>query len=210
MPKNDTNAHAATKKTWTLPLAVTLGSSVRARGILLELRARLPVASRKSLEIDGKTLALAMQSNGAEEFRIAADLIGRSLETIEDLPVIPREIEDILTITTSERRRWLEDGRLPSAGTRTVRLKGRARQITFHVFDPKAVEALLDKGAVDEWREEDAAARLEKRRQAAYRGKLTRSLKKGADGKSKAAVGADDASSRLSGWEEFGKDGLLR
>jgi hypothetical protein len=66
----------------------------------------------------------------------------------------------------TERHRWLADGRLPSAGTRTVRLAGRARQITFHVFDPKVVEDLLDRAVIDEWRVEDAEAKAEKRAKA--------------------------------------------
>lgn len=124
------------------------------------------------------------------------------------LPVIPREIEDILTIKTSERHRWLADGRLPSAGTRTVRLNGRARQITFHVFDPKVVEDLLDRGIVDEWRVEDAEAKAEKRRRAAYQAKLTRSLKKKVA--KRPTTSSDDPASKLGGWEEFDVDGLLR
>jgi hypothetical protein len=74
------------------------------------------------------------------EDSIQSDGIGRFQrgDGIADLPIIPREIEDILTITASERKRWLEDGRLPSAGTRTGRLQGRARKITFHVFAPES------------------------------------------------------------------------
>ena len=72
-----------------------------------------------------------------------------ALEGIDKLPVLPREIEDILAIKTSERHRWLKDGRLASAGTRTVRLRGRARKITFHVFDPLAVEDLLTSDTID-------------------------------------------------------------
>jgi hypothetical protein len=98
---------------------------------------------------------------------------------IEGLPVILREIQDILTIKPGERRRWLGDGRLPSAGTRTVQLAGRAKKITFHVFDPKVVEDLLNSGAVNESREDDVAAAAENRHRAAYKAKLTRSLKKG-------------------------------
>lgn len=164
-------------ETWTLSSAATLGSSLRTKGILLELRARLPLVSRNSLTVEGKTLVLAMPDGCEDEFKPAAIIITRALEAIETLPVIPREIEDILTISKTERRRWLEDGRLPSAGTRTVKLRGRARQITFHVFDPRVVEELLDRGAADEWREEDATAKLENRRRAAYKTKLTRSLK---------------------------------
>lgn len=195
-----TNANYGMIETWTLPSAASLGSSVRAKGILLELRARLPLASRKSLDVEGKTLVLAMPEGSENEFQSAATLVTHSLETIESLPVIPREIEDILTISTSERRRWLEDGRLPSAGTRTVKLRGRARQITFHIFDPRVVEELLDRGTVEEWREEDAAAKLENRRRATYKAKLTRSLKKDAKRKSKSKVEPEDASLRLAGW----------
>jgi hypothetical protein len=210
MAKHRTDIVTRLTKTWALPPAATLGSSVRAKGILLELRARLPLAWRKSLDVNGVHLTLAVPEESEDEYRSAVTVVGRSLETIGSLPVIPREIEDILTISTSERRRWLEDGRLPSAGTRTVRLRGRARQITFHVFDPKVVKDLLDRGAVDEWREEDASARLENRRRAAYHAKLTRSLKKAGTIVPKPAPGAGDASPKLSGWEEFGRDGLLR
>lgn len=36
----------AVTREWTLPSAATLGSSVRARGIMLEVRARMPLALR--------------------------------------------------------------------------------------------------------------------------------------------------------------------
>jgi hypothetical protein len=132
------------------------------------------------------------------------------MEDVETLPVIPREIQDILTIKAGERHRWLADGRLPSAGTRTVRLNGRARRITFHVFDPKVVEDLLDRGVVDEWREEDAEAKAENRRKAAYKAKLTRSLKNAAKTKKVNKEKSDDVALQLRGWEEFDVDGLLR
>lgn len=77
---------------------------------------------------------------------------------------IPREVEDILSITSAERHRWLKDGRLRSAGTRTVKLRGHAKRITFHVFDPRHIEDLLDRDLVSIWREDDAIASTENRR----------------------------------------------
>lgn len=74
-----------------------------------------------------------------------------------------------------------------------MKLRGRARKITFHVFDPRVVEDLLDRGAVEEWREEDAAAASESRRRAAYKAKLTRSLKKGRTVKADDFAGHDEA-----------------
>lgn len=207
MPKKPNN-DIELLKTWILPPDATLGSSVRAKGILLEIRARLPLASKKSIELDVNELTLAMPADEKTEFHAASAIVTRVLADVETLPVIPREIEDILSMKTSERHRWLEDGRLPSAGTRTVKLRGRARKITFHVFDPKIVGDLLDRGAVDEWREEDAAAKAENRRRAAYKAKLTRSLKNAS--KEKPDRTSDEAARALRGWEEFDVDGLLR
>ncbi|MFF0952972.1 hypothetical protein ACFYE9_36710 [Rhizobium leguminosarum] len=210
MPKHEKN-DVELIRTWVLPPAATLGSSVRAKGILLELRARLPIASKKSLDIDQGDLTLSMPASAKAEFHAAASVVASALKDIESLPVIPREIQDILTIRASERHRWLADGRLPSAGTRTVRLNGRARRITFHVFDPKFVEDILDRGAVDEWREADALAAADNRRKAAYKAKLTRSLKGGKSAKASAVARSDEVSrTELKGWEEFVRDGLLR
>ena len=197
-------------RTWALPASATLGSAVRAKGILLEIRARLPAALKKSIELDAGELTLAMASSEKTEFKAAVGIIAQTMAEIDSLPVIPREIQDILTIRPSERHRWLADGRLPSAGTRTVRLNGRAKRITFHVFDPKVVEDLLDRGVVDEWREEDAEAKAEKRREAAYRAKLTRTLKKKAKASSSAKPASTDTLASLEGWEDFEGSGLLR
>lgn len=209
MPKQKVTTIPAFTQTWKLSPAATFGSAVRAKGILLEVRAGLPWAVRKALDVNGMSLTLEMAEEHQAEFASTASAVTKALAGIENLPVIPREIEDILGISTSERHRWLKDGRLASAGTRTVRLSGRARQITFHVFDPRIVEDLLDRGVIEEWREEDIIAKAEIRRQAAYRAKLTRSLKKGAKkGRSK----QEDAEKtpELRGWEEFDLDGLLQ
>ncbi|MDE8761988.1 MULTISPECIES: hypothetical protein [Rhizobium] len=212
MPKTKTKAQSDDPeliKEWSLPVEATLGSAVRVKGILQEIRSRLAPAVRKSLDIQSGELTLVMPETSKTAFRATSSIVSESLQGIADLPIIPREIEDILGINSSERKRWLEDGRLPSAGTRTVRLQGRARRITFHVFDPRVVEDLLNRGAVDEWREEDAAAKAENRRRAAYQAKLTRSLKKEQEVK-EADPQAEDAAHGLRGWDEFGSEGLLR
>jgi hypothetical protein len=192
---------------WPLPAAATLGSSVRAKGILLEIRARLPASMRKALDIEAGVLVLHMPEGAATEFETASSLVIGALQGIDALPVIPREIEDILTITTTERHRWLKDGRLPSAGTRTVKLRGRARKITFHVFDPRLVDDLLEGDQIDAWREDDAETARENRRRAAWKTRLARARKADQSGQ------FDESSQdrpRLAGWEEFAREGLLR
>jgi hypothetical protein len=209
MPKHQKN-DVELIRTWTLSSAATMGSSVRAKGILQELQSRVPVASKKSLGLDGSDIILAMPTSEKSAFHATAAIVAKAMEGVETLPVIPREIQDILAIKVGERHRWLADGRLPSAGTRTVRLNGRARQITFHVFDPKVVEDLLDRNAVDTWREEDAEAKAESRRNAAYKAKLARSLEKGAKTKTVSDGKPDEPPPQLRGWDEFDMDGLLR
>jgi hypothetical protein len=208
MPKHEKN-DVELIKTWTLSPVVTMGSSVRAKGILQEIQARLPAISRKAISLDGTDLVLAMPANDKAVFNAAATVVSKTMDDAPFLPVIPREIEDILGMKTSERHRWLADGRLPSAGTRTVRLAGRARRITFHVFEPKVVDDLLNRGAVDEWRVEDAEAKAEKRMKAAHQAKLKRLSKKKKRSK-KAGNGVDDPAPGLRGWADFDVDGLLR
>ena len=112
---------------WPLSPAATLGSSIRARGIFLEIRARLPAPLRKLLHIESRVLTLRLPEGSDADVEAAA-IVSKALRDIEDLPVISREVEDILTIKQGERHRWLKDGRLQSAGTRTVKLRGRARK----------------------------------------------------------------------------------
>ncbi|MDG4877507.1 hypothetical protein P9273_20620 [Mesorhizobium sp. WSM4935] len=193
---------------WPLSTAATLGSSMRARGIFLEMRARLPIALRKLLHIESRVLTLRLPEGSDADAGAASAVVSKAMQNIEELPVIPREVEDILTISAGERHRWLKDGRLKSAGTRTVKLRGRARKITFHVFDPRHIEDVLDRDLVTLWREQDAATAAENRRRAAGKAALMRAQK------SRAAAGADDSgrpeASRLRGWEDFESDGLLR
>jgi len=194
---------------WTLSPAATLGSAVRAKGILLEIRARLPLTARKQVDVEVATVLLRVPEDADEDWQSVTETISETLSGIEALPVIPREAEDILCISSSERHRWLKDGRLQSAGTRTVKLRGRARKITFHVFDPRHIEDVMDRGMPDVWREQDAATAAENRRRAAGKAALNRARKRRSNTRRE---DSQDPSSHetLLGWEDFESDGLLR
>jgi len=196
--------------TWPLPYAATLGSSIRRQGLFLETRARLAPAVRRSLSVGSGALTLRMSAEDQTPFRRASAVIAKALEDIESLAILPREIEDILQISSTERHRWLKDGRLRSAGTRTVKLRGRARQVTFHVFDPRMVEDLLDRDTVTEWREEDAIAAAENRRRAAWTAKLSRSARTEAAPQPASDSRPGEARPKLLGWDEFERHGPLR
>jgi hypothetical protein len=205
------NATAKLIGEWPLTPAATLGSSVRARGIFLEIRSRLPTEFQKLLHIESRVLTLRLSEVAEKDVQVATGIVSKALQKIEELPVIPREIEDILTISTAERHRWLKDGRLPSAGTKTVKLRGRARNITFHVFDPQHVEDVLDRDLVTVWREQDAATAADNRRRAAGKAAMKRAQRSGRGNAPSAAKSPDENShSSLRGWGDFEKEGLLR
>lgn len=209
MPRKNEMTDNELIRTWRLSPAATMGSAVRAKGIVQEIQARLAVSAKKSISLEGNEITLAMPVAAKASFNAAASVVTKAMKEAETFPVIPREIQDILTIKSTERHRWLADGRLPSAGTRTVRLNGRARQITFHVFDPKVVEDLLDRGIVYEWRVEDAEAKAERRRKAAYHAKLTRPLNKQQKSDETSDHGLGDEAAELRRWQEFDRDGFL-
>lgn len=196
---------------WPLPPAATLGSAVRAKGILLEVRAHLPFTERKLLDVDSDALVLRVPEDDPDEHRATAQAVSEKLVGIEDLPVIPREVEDILSIKQAERHRWLKDGRLQSAGTRTVKLRGRARKITFHVFHPRHIEDVLDRDITEIWREEDKLAAAENRRRGAQKAALRKAGKLAIANSTRCNCGrTSDAGPALKGWDDFDLDGLLR
>lgn len=195
---------------WPLPSITTLGSAVRAKGIERELRRALPWPIKKFLTVDAGSAVLRMPAANSEDFQAASATIAQTLLTITDLPVLPSEAEDILSISSRERHKWMNDGRLKSAGTRTVKLRGRSRAVTFHVFQPDHIEHILDAGLTEVWREEDVEALAENRRRAAGKAARTRAGKRQAKLTMDARTLDEGAEPELTGWEEFAKKGFLR
>jgi hypothetical protein len=194
---------------WTLPSSATLGSSVRATGIERELRRRMPAGARKAVSVANGIVELRMPETAAGEFEVASEKINGILEEVGQLPVLPREAEDILSISSRERHKWMKDGRLRSAGTRTVKMRGRSKAVTFHIFDPRHIEDVLDGDLPAIWRDDDAQAVAESRRRAAGKAALKRAEK--ARSKNVEPVNEEDAAqTRLEGWDAFAADGLLR
>lgn len=195
---------------WPLPPAATLGSAVRAKGILLEIRAHLSAPAKRLVEVEGGTIVLRVPEDDEDDHRGVADTVTRKLVGIEKLPIIPREVEDILSIKAAERHRWLKDGRLQSAGTRTVKLRGRARKITFHVFDPLHIEDVLDRGLPEIWRDEDALAAAENRRRGAQKAAMKKAAGKVEPPVATAGGRRGSEAASLKGWDDFDIEGLLR
>ncbi|RYE35611.1 MAG: hypothetical protein EOP23_00715 [Hyphomicrobiales bacterium] len=196
---------------WQLPSAATLGSSVRLKGIEREVRRRLPWTTRKCVVAIAGGIVLRMSEAERAAFAAASVTIAKALVGIEALSILPSEAEDILSMSSRERHKWLRDGRLKSAGTRTVKLRGRAKAVTFHVFDPRHIEDILNEDRPAVWREDDARAAAENRRRAAGKAALARAAKQ-RDNKASETGGnkLDGVRAPLEGWDAFAAEGLLR
>ena len=150
-----------------------------------------------------------MSEGQHDEFILISAKIAVVLERVDTLPVFPREAEDILSILSRERHKWLKDGRLKSNGTRSVKMRGRAKKVTFHVFDPRHVEDVLDRDLPALWREEDAQEAAEDRRRGAGRAAVKRK-ERGVGRPHRQGAQRSSESPTLEGWDAFQKEGLLR
>ncbi|WP_244595666.1 hypothetical protein [Bosea lathyri] len=143
------------------------------------------------------------------DFEAASASISQAMLGLADLPVLPKEAEDILSMSSRERHKWMKAGRLKSAGTRTVKLRGRSKAVTFHIFEPAHIEHILNGDLTEIWREEDAVALAENRSRGAGKAALTRAAKGKAKSTS-APTASQEAEVPLEGWEEFATKGFLR
>lgn len=193
---------------WPFPAAAALGSAVRREGIEREIRARLPYPDRKRLTVEDGWIRLRMPAGEDERLAAAGRVVEAVLDAIASLPVLPREVDDILAIAPRERLKWTKDGRLQSAGTRTVTLRGRAKAVTFHVFDPRHIEDVLDRDLPALWRAADAEATAETRRRAA--GKAARTRAGQAPPPATRSAPPEPRPLDLDGWDAFAGEGLLR
>jgi hypothetical protein len=135
---------------------LTLGSVRREKEARRRV-ARLLRRARPLQLLDGKTKTCAILASESTEAlsKLLSD-IDRALDAFRQESLHPREVEEILVITSRERVRWTKDGRLPRAGSGSF---GRGRQtVQFALYPPKRIAALSrEPQTIRAWREADAA-----------------------------------------------------
>ncbi|WBU32425.1 hypothetical protein OOZ54_12005 [Rhodopseudomonas palustris] len=81
---------------------------------------------------------------------IDAEIVAFQAERIH-----PKELDEILTITPHERRRWTKDGRLPTSGHTSFR-NGK-KSVFLVLYPPTPIRALADRPEqIEAWRRTDA------------------------------------------------------
>jgi hypothetical protein len=80
----------------------------------------------------------------------------RRLGQLQDEPLTAKMVEEILAISSAERRRWSKDGRLPNAGRASFN-QGKQR-VSLFVYPPDVIRELATRpDRIAEWRRRDAA-----------------------------------------------------
>ena len=211
MKLHDADVNSPLVTEWPFPTAAALGSGVRAKGIEREIKGNLSFPDRKHLTVDEGVIRLTFEPGEDHRLAKASKVVEQVLGGVDTLVVLPREVDDILTISPRERLKWTKDGRLKSMGTRTVKLRGRAKAVTFHVFDPRHIEDVQDRDLASVWRNEDTQAAAENRRRAAAKAALTRGAKEARKATAaKKRSGGRDPNPTLREWDAFDAEGLLR
>jgi hypothetical protein len=83
-PKTDVVAKFT--KEWALPVAATLGSSVRAKGIFLEVRAHLPSDRKQLIHRDAGRLALCVREGSEDAFRSVSVIVSAHWKALKTCP----------------------------------------------------------------------------------------------------------------------------
>jgi hypothetical protein len=134
--------------------ALSLGSCRRARearrrvaGLLR--RHRLKVLAR------GEAIRTTIPSQATVDLVDLLSAIDKALDAFRQERLYPKVVEEILGITSRERRRWTKDGRLPKSGTGSFR---RGRQSIHFALHPPQEIARLSKNPeiIAAWRKADA------------------------------------------------------
>lgn len=85
-----------------------------------------------------------------------------------------------------------------------MKLRCRVKKVTFHVFDPRHVEDILDADLPELWRKDDAKTAADNRKRAAGKAAMQRAAKR------RPMTETASKESALEGWDEVDAEGLLR
>lgn len=151
----DTSNVAATRSVAFLPTErLTAGSSQRtAQAIRLVksvFRQKLKCVVRLGPS------GTAIECLGATEAGIlqVCDLVERRLEQLRQQPLTAKMVEEILSITAAERRRWTKDRRLPNAG-HALFSQGK-KQVGLFLYPPEVIRGLATHPElISTWRQAD-------------------------------------------------------
>lgn len=134
--------------------SLTLGSISRAKELRRRVKARIQKWSPTSLTSEQTGISAVWHRSNFKNFRLAMEEIEQVVDDFCKERLEPKVVEEILGISSQERRRWVKDGRLPRSGTGQFKKGKQVFQFFLHPADEIAkLAAHLE--IIESWREAD-------------------------------------------------------
>lgn len=132
---------------------ISLGSERRAKGAVRRVL-RLLRRLRLQACIDGNGVDATIRQPSVDMSKLLA-AVDAEIVAFQAERIHPKELDEILTITPHERRRWTKDGRLPTSGHTSFR-NGK-KSVFLVLYPPAPIRALADRPEqIEAWRRTDA------------------------------------------------------
>jgi hypothetical protein len=148
---------------------LTLGSALRSRDILNRVGAKLKGVRPRAYCSDGEQITFEFDIDETCKLETVIAKIDLMLDRCANERLTPRMVEEILGITSAERRRWTKDGRLPKSGMASYRRGPQSFYLSLH--PPKKIGQLANNpDLIAQWRKEDAERLSELRRTIGHSG----------------------------------------
>ncbi|WP_199084508.1 hypothetical protein [Bosea sp. ASV33] len=138
-----------------IPRDATLGSRMRAKELRRIIGRMIRHAKPLSLVANEHEVSAVFDGSEPEANikRLLSDL-NRRVDEFRRERLHPRVVDELLEISSRERRRWIKDGRLPISGSASFR-RGK-QDIHFPLHPPDRIARLAQApDIIAEWRERD-------------------------------------------------------
>jgi hypothetical protein len=142
---------------YTLSQAMTLGSKMREKDLRRRIKARLQRWSPQKIIHARQVITAYWQTANIESVKSAISYVDQMLDAFRKERVIPKIVEEVLGISTRERRQWIKDGRLATSGTGQFKKGKTVFQFYLHRADDIA-RLVEHPEIIAEWRAADAEA----------------------------------------------------
>jgi hypothetical protein len=136
---------------------LTCGSSQRASQAIRVVKSVFRQYRSRVVKHTAKGIVIICPGAPEKELLRLCSIAEERLVRLRDEPLTAKMVEEILSISSTERRRWSKDGRMPTAGN--VFFSQGKKQVSLFVYSPDTISKLIARpDQISDWRERDKLA----------------------------------------------------
>jgi hypothetical protein len=136
---------------------LTCGSSQRASQAIRVVKSVFRRLQNRIVRHTERGIVIICPGAAEKDLLRLCSIAEERLVRLREEPLTPTMVEEILSISSAERRRWSKDGRIPTAGN--VLFSQGKKQVSLFVYSPEAISKLSARpGQIAGWRQRDKLA----------------------------------------------------